>query len=463
MEMTNKDILNAVGGSLVHAGPLDARIKGVSIDSRTIAYGDFFIPLSGERTDGHRFIQQAAVQGAIGCFAAHHAIIPLPDGMTVIGVDDPLLALQKLATVYRNRFTLPVVAVTGSVGKTTTKDMIAAALSPRYKTLKTEGNLNNHIGVPLMLTRLDATYQAVVLEMGMSEYGEIDLLARLAQPDVAVITNIGESHLEMLGSREGIAKAKCELLPYIGQSGTVIANGDEPLLSPYLAGANSRVVTFGFSSGVTLRCSDIYEINKKKWVQIEQDGYPTLSINPPLPGRHNIYNLMAALAVGRTLDVSDAEITAGLANVILSGMRLEVVKTQLGVHVINDAYNASPTSTAAAIDVLLESAREAGKIAVLGDMLELGIMEEDGHRQIGQLVAQYNLDALIVLGQRAQYIAEGALDAGYADERVYRPQSHKEAADIVAEISRSGDWVLLKGSRGMKMEDVLTGLLEGMA
>jgi UDP-N-acetylmuramoyl-tripeptide--D-alanyl-D-alanine ligase len=462
MEMTNKEIMAAVNGRLFAAGPLHDRVERVSIDSRDITAGGFFVPLPGEQTDGHRFIPQAAEKGAIGCFAAAAAIVALPEGMTVIGVDDPLTALQKLAAVYRQKFTLPVVAVTGSVGKTTTKDLIAAALSAKHKTLKTEGNLNNHIGVPLMLTRLESIHQAAVLEMGMSGYGEIDFLASLARPDVAVITNIGESHLEMLGSREGIAKAKCELLPHVPEAGTVVANGDEPLLEPYLADRGCRVITFGFSQGVAMRCTDIYESQGVKKVRLEQQGYPALTVIPPLPGRHNLYNLMAALAVGRTLAVPDEALLTGLADIRLSGMRLEVAETASGVYVINDAYNASPTSTAAALDVLLEKAGPARKFAVLGDMLELGSLEEEGHRLIGRLVAQCELDGLIVLGKRARMIAAGALEAGYPTVRLHEAASHTEAAAMLAGGTGPGDWVLIKGSRGMKMEKVLEGLLEGM-
>lgn len=461
MEITLREIAAAVNGRLLSTQQADKKVNRLSIDSREIGAGDFFVPLAGERTDGHLFIGKAAENGAIGCFAAHGVAVAFPDDMAVIVVDDPLSALQVLAAHYRRLFTLPVVAITGSVGKTTTKDMIAAVLSARLKTLKTEGNLNNHIGVPLMLSRLDSTCQAAVLEMGMSGFGEIDLLARLARPSVAVITNIGESHLEMVGSREGIAKAKCELLPHVQEAGTVVANGDELLLEPYLAKCGCRVLTFGFSAGSTLRCTQISGEGQEKTVRIEQDGYPPYDTRPPLPGRHNIYNLMAALAVGRELGLTDEEISSGLSRISLSGMRLETVRTPDGVYVINDAYNASPTSTAAAIDVLLEQAGSAGKIAVLGDMLELGAMEEEGHRQIGALVAAETLDALIVLGERAKMIAQGAVAAGYPQQKVFQAESHRDAAAMLGRLARPGDWVLIKGSRGMRMEDVLSGLLEG--
>lgn len=461
MEMTLREICAAVDGRLLVPALPERRVNRLSIDSRVIGAADFFVPLAGTRTDGHEFIAQAAQNGAIGCFSALGKTAAYPQGMTVIGVPSPLLALQQLAAVYRQKFVLPVVAVTGSVGKTTTKELIAAVLSVTMKTLKTEGNLNNHLGVPLMLSRLDSSHQAAVLEMGMSGFGEIDLLARLARPSVAVITNIGESHLEMVGSRQGIAKAKCELLPHVPLTGTVVANADERLLVPYLEQVGCQVITFGFSEAAIVRCVATRKDQGQRIVQIEQVGFEPLTLLSPLPGRHNICNLMAALAVGRLLGLTDEEFAAGLARVSLSGMRLEKVQTPAGINVLNDAYNASPTSMVAAMDVLMEQAGGAAKIAVLGDMLELGWLEEEGHRKIGSLVAAHAVDVLIVLGKRAQIIADAAIAAGYPVERVFRPEAHGDAADLIVQVANPGDWVLLKGSRGMRMEAVLAELLEG--
>lgn len=461
MEMTCREALSAVDGQLLVAGDLDSNIRRVLIDSRKIEQNDFFVPLRGERTDGHQFLAAVAQKGAIGSFALVTAASSMPTGMAVIGVADTLSALQRLSFVYRHKFSLPVVGITGSVGKTTTKDMIAAVLSARFKTLKTEGNLNNEIGLPLMLTRLDSSVQVAVLEMGMSGYGEIDLLARLAQPHIGVITNIGESHLEMLGSREGIAGAKCELLPHLPTAGTAVVNGDEPLLEPYLQRLHCKVITFGFSPTATIRCTAITQRDHSKQVVVEQDGYPLLRVTPPLPGRHNIYNLMATVAVARLLDLSNEEIITGFVGIQLSGMRLEVSQTATGINVINDAYNASPTSMTAAIDVLMEKAGNAGKIAVLGDMLELGNLEAEGHGRVGKLVAQQGVNVLLVLGNRAAMIAQGARDAGYPKDQIYICDSHQHAAEIIKQVARAGDWVLLKGSRGMRMEEVQRALSEG--
>lgn len=461
MEMNCTSILEAVNGKLLQIGNMETNITCLSIDSRDTAKGDFFIPLAGERTDGHRFIQNAAERGAIGCFVATAADIALPEGLTVVGVPDSLQALQQLAAHYRKKFSLHMVAVTGSVGKTTTKDIIAAVLSQRFKTLATQGNLNNDIGLPLMLSRLDKTYEASVLEMGMSGAGEIDLLARLALPTMGVITNIGESHLEALGSREAIARAKCELLYHLPENGTAFINGDEPLLANIGNEFHGELVTFGFSSSCTIRCTHVEQHHDKRTICLEQQGFSSLTLIPPLPGRHNIYNLMAAVAVGRELGLTDEEIVQGLSLIRLSGMRLEVV-TAAGLHVVNDAYNASPTSVAAAIDVLDELAGSAGKIAVLGDMLELGSLETEGHRQVGRLVAAKKLDALVVLGERAQEIAIGARQAGFPQSRLYNATTHSEAAQTIRQLAKPGDWVLIKGSRGMRMERVLAALSGGV-
>lgn len=452
MEINCKTIAALVQGEIVTEADQTAEVNRVVIDSREVQPGDFFVPLAGEHTDGHRFLAQAAAKGAVGCFVNQNAEVQLPPGLCVIAVPDTLQALQQLAHKYRLQFSLPVVAVTGSVGKTTTKDLIAAVLAGRYRVLKTAGNLNNEIGLPIMLTRLTAETEVAVLEMGMSGFGEIAALAKLAAPSIGVITNIGESHLEMLGSREGIARAKCELLQYLPADGVVVVNADEPLLEPYWRELDCRVITFGFSNKAVIRPA---AGGKRDKVQLEQAGYPPLLVTPPLPGRHNIYNLLAAVAVGRALGLDNEEITAGLTQLQLSGMRLEITTLPTGLTVINDAYNASPTSTAAALNVLVEEAGEHGKLAVLGDMLELGELEEEGHRQVGRLAAASQLRALIVLGSRSRWIAQGAQEAGMPADRIVQCMTHAEAAEAVETWAQPGDWVLLKGSRGMQMEKVL--------
>ncbi|NLZ93450.1 MAG: UDP-N-acetylmuramoyl-tripeptide--D-alanyl-D-alanine ligase [Firmicutes bacterium] len=458
MEMTCREAAAVVNGEIIRTAQQDTQIQRLVIDSRVSKTGDFFIPLPGEHTDGHQFLVAAAQRGAVGCFVNRRANATLPEGMCVIQVEDTLQALQKLAHAYRLRFNLPVVGVTGSVGKTTTKDLIASVLSARYNVLRTEGNLNNEIGLPLMLSRLSKAVQVAVLEMGMSGWGEIALLARLALPSIGVITNIGESHLEMLGSREGIAEAKAELLSALPADGTAVVNADEPLLSPHLKNLACKVITFGFSSQAAVRCAEVKSAQGAKIVRIEQEHYPPFMLEAPLPGRHNLYNLLAAVAVARELGLSNEEISTGLKRLELSAMRLEVVQLPAGYTVINDAYNASPTSMAAALDVLAEEAGTHGKIAVLGDMLELGELEAEGHRRIGILAAKLKLKALLVMGTRAQLIAQAAKEAGMPAENIFSCDSHLTAAKIISGIAQPGDWILLKGSRGMRMEEVLTAL-----
>ncbi|HZK25285.1 MAG TPA: UDP-N-acetylmuramoyl-tripeptide--D-alanyl-D-alanine ligase [Oscillospiraceae bacterium] len=455
MEINCKTIAALVQGKIVTEANQEAEVKRVVIDSRGVQAGDFFVPFAGEHTDGHRFIAQAADSGAVGCFVDQTAELTPPSELCAIAVPETLIALQQLAHGYRLQYTLPIVAVTGSVGKTTTKDLIAAALSGRYQVLKTEGNLNNQIGLPIMLTRLTSKTEVAVLEMGMSGLGEIAALAQLAVPSIGVITNIGESHLEMLGSREGIAQAKCELLQSLPADGVAVVNADEPLLEPYWRELACPVITFGFSRKAVIRPAAGKTGGKAKKVQIEQAGYPPLVVTPPLPGRHNIYNLLAAVAVGRALELTNAEIEAGLAQLQLSGMRLEITTLPVGYTVINDAYNASPTSVAAALNVLREEAGEHGKIAVLGDMLELGALEEEGHRQVGRLAAASRLKGLVVLGPRSPWIAAGAQEAGMAAEMIVQCTTHVQAAEAVELLAQAGDWLLLKGSRGMQMEEVL--------
>lgn len=459
MEMDCRAVAAAVNGKIISAGAAEQLIRLLVIDSRQVEPGDFFIPLKGEHTDGHSFIGHAAERGAIGCFISR-TDIDLPPRITAIAVPDTLTALQSLARAYRRRFSLPVVGITGSVGKTTTKDLLSAFLSVRYKTLKTEGNLNNEIGLPLMLSRLDSGVEAAVLEMGMSGPGEIDFLAEMAQPKIGAITYIAESHLEMLGSRENIARAKAELLKRLPEDGLAVINGDEPLLKPYLEELRCPAVTFGFSQDAEIRCTSVRTEKGKKVVCLQQKGYRPLSLVMPLPGRHNIYNLMAAVAAARFLQVTDREIREGLEQVRLSGMRLEKIIMPAGYNVINDSYNANPTSVAAALDVLADEAGRAGKIAVLGDMLELGSLEEEGHRQVGRLAAKHKLKGLVLIGRRAAWIAEAAVNSGMQRETVRICDSHEQAAQELAAMAASGDWVLIKGSRGMRLEKVLEILQE---
>jgi len=458
MELKLREILEISGGKLAQAGDLEKKPGRFCIDSRQVCHGDFFVPLPGTHTDGHNFLAEAASRGAVACFVAVAAQVSIPPGIAVISVDNTLTAMQQVAAAHREKFTMPLVAVTGSNGKTTTKDLLAAALSVRGSVLHTQGNLNNHLGVPLMLSRLEKGHRAAVLEMGMRGFGEIDLLARLARPNIAIITNIGEAHLASLGSRENIAVAKAEVLRYLPPDGAAILNGDEPLLVPYFSRLGCRVITFGFSPQATIRCAALTRQGADYQLRLEQEGYAPLELASPLPGRHNSYNVMAAVAAARQLGLDNPEIVSGLSAFSPSGMRLEVLELPCGWKVLNDAYNASPTSMLASLRTFGEMADEAGKIAVLGDMLELGSFEEEGHRLVGRAAAQIGLKALVVVGERSCILAAGAREAGFASERIFPCRTPQEAAMFVSLVAKEGDWILLKGSRGMRLELLLEQL-----
>jgi UDP-N-acetylmuramoyl-tripeptide--D-alanyl-D-alanine ligase len=461
MELTLREILEISGGRLLQAVDLKIKPARFCIDSREVCHGDFFVPLPGARTDGHNYLAEAALRGAAGCFVAAALQVSLPPGMAVIAVDNTLTAMQQVAAGHREKFSLPIIAVTGSNGKTTTKDLLAAALSVWGPVLHTEGNLNNHLGVPLMLSRLEKGHRAAILEMGMRGFGEIDLLARLSRPEIAIITNIGEAHLASMGSRENIACAKAEVLRYLPPNGVAILNGDEPLLVPYFCRLNCRLITFGFSRTSDIRCEALTRQGAVYHLRLEQEGYAPLQFVSPLPGKHNVYNVLAAVAAARVLGLADAGIVSGLSAVRPSGMRLEVTELPQGWKVLNDAYNASPTSMIASLRTFAEMADEAGKIAVLGDMLELGAFEEEGHRLVGRSAAQTGLKALIIVGERAEAIAAGAGEAGFAKEGIHLCRTPPEAASMVRQVAGEGDWILLKGSRGMRMEQVLEELVKG--
>lgn len=449
------------------AGAVGARVTGdaagvycrrVSTDTRTIAPGDLFFALAGERFDAHDFISLAVEKGAAAVVVSR-----LPAGGTVVPalqVDDTLIALQRLAAYNRRQFILPVVAVTGSNGKTTTKDLIASVLGGRYKTLKTTGNLNNHIGLPLTLLELDETYGAAVLEMGMRGLGEIDLLARIAQPTIAVITNIGETHLERLGSIENIAGAKSEVLYHLEPQGAAVLNGDDPWVRKIAAKFKGRVLFYGTGTENDIRAVDIKTADGQSTAFTVHYQDRQAAVKLPVPGRHNVLNALAAAGVGLVTGISMEQIAAGLAGAELTAMRLEILET--GTYkIINDAYNANPASAKAALEVLADQAGESRRVAVLGSMFELGERAEPGHREVGAAAVQHGVELLVTVGDLAEYIASGAVAKGMAPDRVFRCQDNAGAMEVLRSRLKDGDVILVKGSRGMKMEEIVRGLTAG--
>ena len=452
MEHTTLDALaRACGAECPEAGR-DMVITGVSTDSRTVGAGDLFVPLTGERFDGHDFLQAAAERGASA------ALCSRPEaacGMPVLEVADTLRALQAIAADYRCRLPMRIVGITGSVGKTSTKEMVWSVLSQRFETGKTQGNLNNEIGVPLTVLSFTGSQAAGVVEMGMNHFGEMSRLTAVAQPDVAVVTNIGINHIEYLGSREGIARAKLEILEGLRPGGTLIVSGDEPLLRE-VRGERFRTWRFGVENrDCEFFCREVTVAGESQRV-VFATPQGELRATIPCLGGHHVKNALAAAAVGLCYGLTLEEIGRGIAAFQTTGRRQRTV--QVGPFtVVDDCYNASPDSMRAAFSVLSQMDR-AGKYAALGGMLELGDHAPQAHRDIGQAAAEL-FGGLALYGENAEYYREGALEAGMDPGRAVVCQSHGEAAELLRSWLRPGDVVLLKGSRRMRMEEVLRLLI----
>ncbi|WP_411334295.1 UDP-N-acetylmuramoyl-tripeptide--D-alanyl-D-alanine ligase [Metabacillus indicus] len=449
-----RDIQTMAGGSGLAPQHENTMIHGITTDSRKIEAGTLFVPIAGENFDGHHFAEKALADGAAATLWNRSK--PNPPSGAVILVEDTLEALQTLASSYLDQLNLKVVGVTGSNGKTTTKDMVAALLSTTYRVHKTQGNFNNHIGMPLTILSMTEDTEVAVLEMGMSNFGEIELLSNLAKPDAAIITNIGESHMMNLGSREGIAKAKLEIVSGLKPQGVLIYDGEEPLLEERVQNASYKKVSFGASAENTYSPEGIRHTEKGTFFTIRGRGEELFL---PVLGKHNVGNALAAIAAAEFLGVTEEKISEGLKNIQMTGMRLELTKTEGGLAVINDAYNASPTSMKAAIRLAGDLDGYSRKILVLGDILELGDdMQVQFHREVGETIDAAETQHLFTYGNLGAEIAEGArknLDDGVI--HVY--QDKQELIKSLKQTAKAGDLVLVKASRGMKLEEVVQALL----
>lgn len=449
-------IADICGGQL--QGSADTRLEGVSINSRQLVQGGLFIPIVGEKFDGHQFVSSALTEGAVASLWQHDHGTP-PSGNIVI-VQDTLQALQQLAEAYVQQTGVKVVGITGSNGKTTTKDIVYALLAEAYQVHKTEGNFNNHIGLPLTILAMPAQTEILILEMGMSGRGEIELLSTIAHPETTIITNIGESHLQQLGSREEIARAKLEIVSGLRPEGLLVYLGDEPLLKQILAEPafeqkDMCKITFGldhtnnvYPTGVMFQGKNtVFTTNS------ESDEAWTL----PLLGMHNVTNALAAITVAQHYQVSSEQIRQGLSKLQLTGMRIEIIQGRDGITLLNDAYNASPTSMKAAIDVLGNLKGYHRKIAVLGDMLELGEEEAMYHQEVGRYI-DGQADLLFTYGGLGQQIAEGAAKV-LEPSQIRSYLSKQELINDLLEIAQEKDAILFKASRGMKLEEVVQALM----
>ncbi|MDO3378826.1 UDP-N-acetylmuramoyl-tripeptide--D-alanyl-D-alanine ligase [Geoalkalibacter halelectricus] len=454
MKLDLATIARITHGTLIPSGA-QGEVEGVSTDSRSIESGALFVPLRGERYDGHDFLVQAARRGAAACLSEEIvAGFPTP----VVHVADTLRALGELAAAWRQGFSGPLVAVTGSSGKTTTKEMLACILEQTAPGLKTEGNFNNLIGVPLTLFNLKRAHRWAVIEMGMSARGEIARLCEIARPRVGIITNIGPAHLEALQGVEGVARAKGELFASLPSGGVAIVNADDQRTRDLPVANGVRRLLFGECERAEVRARDIrihgHEAAFKLCLGAEE-----ILVRLRVPGRHNVHNALAAAAAAQSLGIEPALIARGLGRYRPIAGRLNLANLPGGALLIDDSYNANPLSVKAALATLDEMPGGGRRIAVLGDMLELGQEAARLHREIGAEAAR-RCDFLMVLGSMAQELAEGARAAGMAESRVWVARDHQEIAARLQNILSRGDRLLVKGSRGMKMEKICALLQE---
>lgn len=425
---------------------IDTEITSVAIDTRKIEKGCLFICIKGERFDAHRFIDEAFEKGAAAVMISEDVKIDKP----YIKVDDTAKQMLSLAGYYRSKFDIPIVALTGSVGKTTTKEFTHLVVNSKYKAIKTLGNLNNEIGLPQMLFMLDSSTEAAVIEMGMNHFGEIHRLSTATQPTVGIITNIGVSHIENLGSREGILEAKLEILDGLKKGAPLLLNGDNDLLST-VKNDDYKIYFYAVDNDVDFKAVDIKENPNTTSFTVQYFGKEQ-KITIPAIGKHNVYNALAAFAVGILLDI-DAETAAdALKNYEPSGMRQKVVEIN-GITSIEDCYNASPDSMKAGVTTLA-GIKACKKFAVLSDMLELGEYSEQAHYDVGRMAAENKIDYLLCVGSDAKYIVDGARDNGLLNAYLF--DSKQSLTDKLFEIAEKGDAVLFKASRGMKLEKVIS-------
>lgn len=454
-KLTIEQITKAVKGELLQGDPKD-EISGISTDSRKVSEGEVFFPLIGEQHDAHDFIPQALERGC-RTFIISRKPEGLSGPLNIIQVDDTTKALQDLAAYYLSLFSMIKIGVTGSTGKTSTKEMLYWILSEKYKTARNIGNLNNHIGLPLTVLSMPEDTEAGVFEMGMSELGEIDLLAKLVHPDIGVITNIGISHIENLGSRENILKAKLEITNYFTNEGILIVNEDNDLLSRDDVKGNYKVVTTGETGRSNFIISNIIDHGEEgiEFTIEHKEEMQTFRLN--IPGRHNAYNGALAVAAASSCGIAMAEAAKGLLKLEITDKRLNI-KGKNGMKIIDDTYNASPDSMKAAIDVLTAT-KGFRKIAVLADMFELGENSDLFHAEVGRYAGESSVDILIAVGTQARHIYKAAKEI-LGERKVHYYETKELLMEDIGSMISSGDVILLKGSRGMAMDQVVKKIME---
>jgi len=454
--MTAGKILSPLKGELLR-GSREVSFSGISTDSRTVQKGQLFIALKGETFDGHDFVKEAIRKGAVAAVVNKDWIVDLPpySRASIIRVSDTLKALGDLARRWRRRFDARVIAITGSGGKTTTKEMTHAILSLEGPTLKNEGNFNNLIGLPLSLFLLEKSHLYAVLEMGMNRPGEIGRLTEISDPDIGVITNVGRAHLEGVGSIEGVAKAKVELLDKMAPRAEAILNGDDRILMQAAAAFRKKPVTFGQGLENTVRGEKIRNLGRDGFsFDIHHQG-KVFSVRLRVPGFHNVYNALAAAAIALSLDLDKDQIQEGLSRFEGIQGRFKVIPLPDGSLLIDDTYNSNPSSLRLALKSIKSVAGRDRKVIVgLGEMLELGEETEASHVEAGAMVADMGADWLVVLGEHARDVIRGAVDKGFPRRKAIRVKDYKGMGSKILEIMKPGDLVFLKASRRMGLERV---------
>lgn len=449
--MTIPEIISAVDGTWLNPRKGAAPVTAVCTDSRKIAPGCLFLPWVGERFDGHDFIDRALDAGAAGCLCARRPELLRPDKF-YIQVADTRLALRALASAYRDRFAIPFVQVTGSVGKTTTKEMLAAVLGAKLRVLKTPENFNNDIGTPLTLLQLRPEHEAAVIETGMNHFGEIAYLGEMVRPDIAVISNIGDAHIEFLGSREGILKAKSEIFQNLKPDGVAILNGDDPLLN----GLDLPFTTIrcGQSAHCNVRVTDILDHGVAGITCTVTTARDTYVLRIPAPGEHMVYSASMAVAIAELLHLNHAEIIRGVEAYQPAGSRMRVIQLPEERCILDDCYNANPQSVSAALEILARTECDR-KVAVLGDMGELGDLTAQAHYNMGALAAMLGIDFVVAIGEKAAMIADGAVESG---GEAYHFATKEEAIRELAGQLAPNTAMLVKASHAMHFEWIVEEL-----